>query len=364
MARQVSVNDIQVAIFLALQVEVNAMDRMLDERVTINPNQDILSPWARAHISNKCIPGRIGDIYVVLVPLPRMGTEPAASAATTCRHIFPRVELALVVGVCGAVPSYRGRDGTNRAIGLGDVVISEGFEQYNLGSSTPEGFQRKGGPLYGLPQPNQELRSFIAKLRTPREVAEVQEQIADGRTICRYKKGRFAGDSTTATATTAKIPWHQFIGRSFAHVQSGYRSAEAAIHFGLVASGNTVIKHAGYRDNLAKEIGAIAFEMEGAGVCTVFEGTTLIIKAVCDYADAHKAKEWQPRAALTAAICVKSILTSHWSPTRLIPRRGLKAYCTASNASEYAGIIGYLEDTTDPTFKKVSFPDLYNPSHC
>lgn len=56
-----------------------------------------------------------------------------------------------------------------------------------------------------------------------------------------------------------------------------------------------------HRDQADKQI--IAYEMEGAGIWDNIP--TLIINAVCDYADSHKNKIWQEYAAATAAACVK-----------------------------------------------------------
>jgi nucleoside phosphorylase len=78
------------------------------------------------------------------------------------------------------------------------------------------------------------------------------------------------------------------------------------IHFGTMGSGNSVMKSGYLRDELARERNFIAFEMEGAGVWDNFP--TVVIKAVCDYADSHKRKEWQKYASGCAAACMKAFL--------------------------------------------------------
>jgi hypothetical protein len=35
----------------------------------------------------------------------------------------------------------------------------------------------------------------------------------------------------------------------------------------------------------------------------------LVIRGICDYADSHKNKKWQPYAAATAAACAKELLS-------------------------------------------------------
>jgi len=78
------------------------------------------------------------------------------------------------------------------------------------------------------------------------------------------------------------------------------------VHFGLIASGDTVMKSGKRRDEIAKNLNVIAFEMEGAGVWDNLP--CIVIKGVCDYADSHKNKKWQNYAAATAASCMKAFL--------------------------------------------------------
>ncbi|KAJ4216002.1 hypothetical protein NW757_014678 [Fusarium falciforme] len=61
-----------------------------------------------------------------------------------------------------------------------------------------------------------------------------------------------------------------------------------------------VVKCGEHRDKIAKQNGITAFEMESAGIWAQ-QVPCLIIKGVCDYADSHKNKIWQPYAAATAA---------------------------------------------------------------
>ena len=74
---------------------------------------------------------------------------------------------------------------------------------------------------------------------------------------------------------------------------------DPVIHYGLIASGNRVIKHGSTRDKLSQELGILCFEMEAAGLMDNFP--CLVILGICDYADSHKNKQWQGYAAATAA---------------------------------------------------------------
>src|SRR6201999_1636519 len=81
------------------------------------------------------------------------------------------------------------------------------------------------------------------------------------------------------------------------------------VHYGLIASGNQVIKDAAFRDKINKRLGGnvLCFEMEAAGLMNDFP--CLVIRGICDYADSHKNKDWQEHAAAVAAAFAKEFLS-------------------------------------------------------
>lgn len=85
------------------------------------------------------------------------------------------------------------------------------------------------------------------------------------------------------------------------------------IYYGLIASGNQLMKDALVRDTLAKEKDVLCFEMEAAGLINHFP--CLVIRGICDYSDSHKNKEWQGYAAMSAAAYAKDLLC------RIVPSR-------------------------------------------
>jgi nucleoside phosphorylase len=82
---------------------------------------------------------------------------------------------------------------------------------------------------------------------------------------------------------------------------------EPHIHYGLIASGNQVMKDARTRDAIARELNVLCFEMEAAGIMDQLP--CLVIRGICDYCDSHKSNEWQGYAALTAAAYSKALLS-------------------------------------------------------
>lgn len=81
------------------------------------------------------------------------------------------------------------------------------------------------------------------------------------------------------------------------------------IHYGLILSGNQVIKDAAFRDKLSDDFDhrVLCIEMEAAGLANDFP--CIVIRGICDYADTHKNKVWQEYAAATAAAYAKALLT-------------------------------------------------------
>ena len=130
--------DFAIAIICALPLEADAVTALFDYR-----RDDDGPPYDPAPGDpNTYSTGAIGQHNVVLVHMPGMGKVAAGVAAARCGSSFPNIKLAVVVGVCGAVPFTTGGE----EIVLGDVIIGEGVVQYDLGRRMPEGFVRKNTP--------------------------------------------------------------------------------------------------------------------------------------------------------------------------------------------------------------------------
>jgi nucleoside phosphorylase len=91
-----------------------------------------------------------------------------------------------------------------------------------------------------------------------------------------------------------------------ARTERGQDEDNPKIHYGLIASGNQLMKDALVRDKLARDKSVLCFEMEAAGLMNHFP--CLVIRGICDYSDSHKNKEWQGYAAMTAAAYAKDLL--------------------------------------------------------
>jgi nucleoside phosphorylase len=294
----------------ALETEYVAARAFLDKN---HDRPETLSPNDNNHYTL----GDIGGHQVVIAVLPdgEYGTSSAAGVARDMLHSFPNIRFGLMVGIGGGVP-------TKRDIRLGDVVVSSsrngrgGLLQYDFGKELQgQEFHQTGF----LNQPPPILRAAVSGLQAQYEEEghRLKESI---QTVLESNK-RLKRKYTRPPPETDRLYESQF-----AHVpDSGVNCAELcddsklilrperteneddpAIHYGLIGSGNKVIKDAIFRDKLAAEQDVLCFEMEAAGLMNHFP--CLVIRGVCDYADSHKSKEWQGYAAMVAAAYAKDLL--------------------------------------------------------
>ncbi|KAG9673227.1 hypothetical protein KCU99_g10102, partial [Aureobasidium melanogenum] len=96
------------------------------------------------------------------------------------------------------------------------------------------------------------------------------------------------------------------LSRTIDRSERGNEDDCPAIHYGLIASGNSLMKDALVRDELAIKEKVLCFEMEAAGIMNNLP--CLVVRGICDYSDSHKNKQWQGYAALTAAAYTKDLL--------------------------------------------------------
>lgn len=328
-------DDFQIAIICALTLEADAVEALFDEPYdkfgSIYPKQ--------SGDQNAYITGRIGPYNVVLCYLPGMGIGSAASAAANLRVSYEQVKLALLVGICGAVPFLPNND----EVVLGDIIISDSVIQYDFGSQYHNGFRRKTDVKETLGRPSQEIRGFLAALRGRKTRSDLQEQTYKYlqtlqppsetewqypgtehdvlyEASYRHKHYRQNPDTKCTTCSNCKSSDDPICDEalkedckrtgcdasSIPRSRLSANSVQPRVHIGTIASANTVMKSGEHRDKLVEMENVIGFEMEGAGVWDNLP--CIIVKGVCDYADSHKNKKWQDYAAATAASCAKAFL--------------------------------------------------------
>jgi nucleoside phosphorylase len=286
----------------ALAVELAAAQEMLDEEDE--------TPQISTHETNTYTCGRLGEHNVVIACLPegQMGTNSAAAVAVQMMSAFTSIRFGLMVGVGGGVP------GKEADIRLGDVVVSKpdavhgGVVQYDIGKATPSGFTRTGH----LNTPPTILLTALASVRANkyRGRSNVSKHIAKLDRLPIFQRNR-AGTDVLFDA----VYDHQG-GQTCDECSEDRQETrqprdseeDIVVHYGTIASGNQVIRNAAERDKVSAALGGVlCFEMEAAGLMNNFP--CLVIRGICDYADSHKNKRWQPYAAGTAAAYAKELLS-------------------------------------------------------
>jgi nucleoside phosphorylase len=302
-------DDYTIAWICALPLEMAAAKVMLDEL-----HQPLSKPSTDPNVY---VLGKLNGHLVVIACLPT-GIYGTVSAATVISHLtstFCRIQFALMVGIGGGVPS-RTDD-----IRLGDVVVSKptgkysGVIQYDYGKILQgRHFEQTG--MLNYPPPR--LLTHIAQLQADQMmrkdnalstiIQDVLERNPD-------MKEHFTSPSQH-TDYLFQSSYHHVYGESNCakcnkeHLVSRRpRDTKAPhVHYGLIASGDQVMKDSETRDRLAHQLGILCFEMEAAGLMNQL--STLVIRGICDYCDSHKQKQWQGYSALSAAAYAKVLLTA------------------------------------------------------
>lgn len=325
--------DYTIGWICALSKEQTAAIAMLDEK------HPLLSTPSTNH--NVYTLGSIAghNIVITCLPMGDYGLVPASKTATRMAGTFPNIRVGLMVGIGEGIPSAK--------VQLGDVVVSiptgtfPGVVLYDMGKQNPSGYARSKS----LNKPPTVFLTAVQALRSNHDLhgnsiaaclCEVEQKYPNlaksGYTTCSSLDDPIFGPNTQPTPG-----WHTFLVTILALFLSVFkyfaglgwqppgpsqiRSEEVAplgaskrltrevmIHYGLIASGNTVIKNAKYRDRLNKDLGGhvLCFEMEAAGLMDDFP--CLVIRGICDYSDSNKNKQWQKYAAMIAAAYTKDRL--------------------------------------------------------
>ncbi|QKX58173.1 uncharacterized protein TRUGW13939_05294 [Talaromyces rugulosus] len=209
----------------ALPLEMKAARAMLDDI-----HDDCESPPTD---NNTYIFGSMAGHNCVIACLPAgiYGTTSATIVGNEMRHSFPNMQFCLLVGVAGGAPTE------NTDIRLGDVVAE--FKRdidFRISKLVSDMLQR-----------HPEMRGEYLHRGQERDILfESEYEHLQGQATC----------DNCDQHRVRKSPLRA--------------SLDPTIHYGTIASGNQVIKHAHTRDKFAGELGNLCFEMEAAGLMDVF----------------------------------------------------------------------------------------------
>ncbi|CCD51210.1 hypothetical protein BofuT4_P085720.1 [Botrytis cinerea T4] len=323
------------------ETELVVAGAMLDEEHPVLPAAD-------PGDTNVYLLGKIGSHNVVIACLPaeNTGKVSAAIVAKDMLRSFKAIRFGLMVGVGGGAPSCIESDSDAKEdcedededddeedddddevekrgdIRLGDVVISlhskssQAVVQYDFGKSLQGGEFFQTGTLN---KPPSILLNAIGML-------QAQYVRKGGNNLSEHLTRMVS----TSPGLARKFEYQgsgkdRLFKRNVGHV-NGKKTCKACcgladvnlvkrrqrggtspvLHYGTIGSADQVMKDSVLRDLWAEEKNIICFEMEAAGLMDTFP--CVVIRGICDYADSHKNKIWQPYAAATAAAYAKELL--------------------------------------------------------
>lgn len=240
------------------------------------------------------------NIVIACLPTAQYGTNNAAIVLTHLVRTFPSIRAGLMVGIGGGVPS-------KADIRLGDVVVGTRVMQYDLGKIVGDG-QLQTTSIWKTPQ--QLLCTAVTALRSTHELEPSRVP-----SILREKFGGHSEYGRPSSPDCLFFSTHDHVSptpgcdgcdHSKLVPRSRRRTDEPLIHYGAIASGNQVMRSGTQRDNIARQLDVICFEMEAAGLMDILP--CLPIRGICDYSDSHKNKAWQKYAAAAAAAYARELL--------------------------------------------------------
>ncbi|KAL2810191.1 hypothetical protein BJX63DRAFT_434474 [Aspergillus granulosus] len=285
--------DYTVGWICALPVELSAARRMLDKvhNMGYGPGTD----------DNLYILGQIRDMNVVIafLPMGQAGASMTAVVATRMMQKFPKIEIGLMVGIGGGLPSPK------QDIRLGDIVVSKphlqhgGVAQYDLRRATRTGFTETGCTK----APPEKLLLALSMMASRDNVLNSRLTVDyPGPDSDRLYDSSYPHSPDHASCEACDIerlvPW-----------RSPRPDTRPRIFYGTIASGVSVINEPQTRETLIQKHHVMCCEMEAAGLMnTGFP--CIVIRGIADYADSHKSDTWQDYAAEAAAQYARDFLCS------------------------------------------------------
>ncbi|KAL6797519.1 WD40-repeat-containing domain protein [Trichoderma sp. SZMC 28013] len=311
-----SIDDYMIGWICKLPRDWLAASAMLDETHPSieKPSNDL----------NNYTMGSIYDHSIVIAcpPDEEIGNNSAAAiVAARMKSTFPQIRFVLLVGVGSGIPPKAS---------LGDVVVSAPVKQcpavvqWDTGKIKGNSSLERIGSLNPLPQSllealymteaahswaGTEMYSYFKELQDkwPELVSKYLRSDSIEATLLLAKAGDCdVNKSTTGGQDDGEEEENRRCRGKAMDVKKRHTKGE--VHFGLIVSGNQVIKATELSDKRNKRLcgDVLCVETEAAELAEIFP--CLVIRGICDHADSHKIEDWQEHAAAMAAAFAKDLV--------------------------------------------------------
>ncbi|CAG0935177.1 5'-methylthioadenosine/S-adenosylhomocysteine nucleosidase [Thermoflexales bacterium] len=294
-----------IGIITALEKEYVAMSVMLDDA----NDHTIPGDGAGRRYLRGTIPAASGGRHTVYLALATdMGNNASAIRTSQMLQHFPAMKHVLMVAIAGGVPNPAKAEDHVR---LGDVVVSDrgGVVQYDLGKEEFDYVDKRPKFTSRFPPrpPSAELLEAVRLLRA--------SELRGDRTWLKYldRAARLPNSARPADDADKLYDTYQ-PDRLMEHPIDLQRiPGQPRVFLGIIGSSDSLQRNPVLRDELRRQHGIKAIEMEGAGVADAawqLECGYLVIRGVCDYCDSHKNDVWQEYAAAVAAAYARGLLAT------------------------------------------------------
>ncbi|KAL3461814.1 nucleoside phosphorylase domain-containing protein [Aspergillus heterothallicus] len=294
-----------VALICPNEVVMSAVRFMLDEE-----HQKL--PKNKRDLSSYILGSMSGHNVVIATHLGKVAGDVAtASIAAFLLHSFPKAELRLMVSIAGGVP--KGPHG----IRLGDVVVSDpnpkrgGVAKYDYGKCTTDGFERKVHYLEATPAPLIEACMHMKHdhRTNPSRIADILLDSSNKYPrMSAFRRPPPLMDPLSRDLNERAVrqnagPGHGGFGGAMEPPQV---LGQPRVHYGMIASGASLVTDSKERDKLAEEFGAICLDTDASGLQIY---PALVVSGIYHYCDPSYSDSWIEYAAASAAACAKNMLS-------------------------------------------------------
>jgi nucleoside phosphorylase len=294
-----------IGIVTALEKEYAAVSVMLDG------TEDYTAPGngAGRRYLRGTVPAASGGQHTVYLALSAdMGNNASGIRTSQMLQHFPAMQHVLMVAIAGGVPNP---DKAEDHVRLGDVVVSDrgGVVQYDLGKEEYDyaANKPKFTPRFPPRPPSAELLEAVRLMRAG-------ELRGERMWLKHLERAARLPNSARPAEDTDKLYDAFEPDRLLTHPPDPQRVAgQPRVFLGIIGSSDRLQRNPVLRDELRRQHGVKAIEMEGAGVADAawqFERGYLVIRGICDYCDSHKNDVWQEYTAAVAAAYVRGLLAS------------------------------------------------------
>jgi nucleoside phosphorylase len=278
LAKLLRAQSIRIGIVTALPKEFAAIRVMLEEEtpspVAGDPNDYVVGT----------IPAKDGSGFhiVAVTLLKEMGNNSAAAAASHLLRSFPTIEDVIVVGIAGGIPNL---EFAEKHVRLGDIVVSNssGVVQYDNLKIGIEKIRLRGSSS----KPSARMVGASRLLESERLMKRYPWEAFLQRAASRVEDAFRPADETDHL-----YEWVNGLPVGTEHpVDAGRRAGLPKLHYGTIGAANVLLKNPGLRDQIGRDCGVLAVEMEGSGIADAAWTAGqqyMVVRGISDYCDDKK----------------------------------------------------------------------------